>query len=131
MICQILYSNLHFLEVNNLFHLACIKLKPELACKLPQNLLCITFQPVRMTTFRSTSDRIIKFSLKYSTLHVKVILQLLTLPICVMFFDIVNLNYKGIWGSVINIWNSVNIGMQVCSFKWCVVVMMMMTAQPT
>ena len=31
--------------------------------------------------------------------------------------------------NVINIGNSVKIGMQVCSFKWCLVAMMMMTAQ--
>lgn len=65
------YSNLHFLQVKNLFHLACIKSKLELACRPLWNLLYITFKPVRITTFRSISNRIIKLSLKCATLHVK------------------------------------------------------------
>lgn len=128
MICQILYSNLHFLEVNNLFHLACIKLKLELACWQPWNLpvLYITFQPVRITTFRSASNRIIKFSLKYSTLHVK---SLYNFSHCTSVLHSLISWIRTTKLCVINIWYSVKIGMQVCSFKWCLVAMMM-TAQP-
>jgi len=49
--------------MNNLFHLVCIKLKLELPCRLPWNLLYIPFQPVRTTMFRSASNRIRRFSL--------------------------------------------------------------------